>query len=74
MPEVSWGESVTVKAEASEVMRPGAIGAVCGIREIENEAQAREFGAPIGSKVYLVEFNDGASIEIPEVWIEATSA
>jgi hypothetical protein len=54
-------------------MRPGAIAAVCAITEIENETQSKEFNAKIGSKVYLIEFGDGVSIEIPEAWIEAVN-
>jgi transcription elongation GreA/GreB family factor len=47
---------------------------IVGIREIEIEAEARQFDAPIGSKLYLIEFGDGTALEIPETWIEAASA
>ncbi len=50
--------------------RPGELAEVVGIREIESDTQAREFEAAIGSKVYLIEFGDGVSIEIPEGLIE----
>jgi hypothetical protein len=73
MPDFTWGDSVRVKAGAPAAMRPGALAAVCAMTEIENDAQAKEYEAPIGSTVYLIEFGDGTSIEIPEAWIEAGS-
>lgn len=36
-----------------------------------SDEQAKEYEAPIGSKIYLIEFGDGSSIEIAEGWIEA---
>lgn len=73
MPEITWGDSVRVKAGAPSAVRPGALAAVCGIREIANDGQASESDAPIGSKLYLVEFGDGTSLEIPEAWVVAAS-
>jgi len=73
MPDFTWGDSVRVKAEAPSEMRPGTLAAICAITEIEYEAQAKEYGAPIGSKVYLLEFGDGTSVEIPEAWVEAAA-
>ncbi len=65
------GDSVRVKVGAPQAMRPGALAAVCAITEIENEAQVQAYEASIGSTIYLIEFGDGTSIEIPEAWIEA---
>jgi hypothetical protein len=73
MPRFTWGDSVRVKVGAPPAMRPGALAAVCAITEIENDTQAKKYGAPIGSKLYLIEFGDGTSLEIPEAWIEAVS-
>jgi hypothetical protein len=73
MSSFSWGDSVRVKAGAPE-KRPGTIAAVVGIREIENEAQARQFLATIGGKVYLIEYADGIAVEVPEAWIESAEA
>lgn len=71
MPDFTWGETVRVKTGAQPMRRPGAVAEVVGIRAVENEAQARQFEAPIGSDLYLIEFGDGTSMEIPEAWIEA---
>jgi YD repeat-containing protein len=71
---VPWGDTVRVKAGAQPERRPGAIAEVVGIREIEAAEQARQFDAPIGSTLYLIEFGDGTSIEIPKAWVEAASS
>jgi hypothetical protein len=73
MAEFTWGDTVRVKVGAGPARRPRAIAEVVGIREIETEDQARQFEVPIGSKVYLIEFVDGASLETPEAWIETAS-
>jgi hypothetical protein len=67
----TWGDTVRVNAAAAEASRPGELGEIVGIREVETEAQARQFESPIGSRLYLVEFGDGTSVEIPEAWIDA---
>lgn len=74
MPNFTWGDSVRVKAAAPATMRPGALAEVCAITEIENDAQAKRYDAQVGSKVYLLEFGDGTSLQIPESWIEAVPA
>lgn len=71
VPDFAWGDTVQVKAGAQPERRPGAVAEVVGIREVENEDQARQFKAPIGSDLYLIEFGDGTSLEIPEAWLEA---
>jgi hypothetical protein len=63
MADVTWGDTVRVKAGAQPARRPGAIAEVVGVREIEIEDQVRQFEAPIGSKLYLIEFGDGTSLE-----------
>jgi hypothetical protein len=74
MADFTWGDTVRVKAGANSARRPGAIAEIVGIRDIEAEDQAQEFDAPIGSKLYLIEFGDGTALEVPEAWIEATSS
>lgn len=50
-----WGDTVQVSRDAPQEQRPGAIASVCGITQ-SNE----------GVLLYLVEFSDGSSVEIPE--------
>ncbi len=70
MTDPTWGDTVRIKPGAPPVVRPGSLAEVVGIREIETPAQAKQFAATIGSKVYLVEFGDGQALEVPEAWIE----
>ena len=65
MSSLTWGDTVRVKADASAELRPGRLAAVCGMREVETQEQANEFGSAIGTMLYLVEFADGGSLEIP---------
>ena len=67
----TWGESVRVKLGAPAAMRPGTLASVCGIDEIRNEVRSTALEAPIGSAVYLIEFSDGVSVELPEAWLES---
>ena len=73
MSRYTWGDTVRVKVGASPEMRPGHLAAVCGIRDLENPDQAKQFSRPIGTTLYLVEFGDGSSIEIPEDSVERTA-
>ena len=70
LPAPTWGDTVLVKASAPASMRPGAIAEVVGIRDVETPEQATQFEAPIGSKVYLIEFSNGDAMELAEMWIE----
>ena len=74
MAESTWGDTVRVRAGAPVSLRPGALAAVVGIREIETTDQAEQFREAIGTKVYLVEFSDGAAIEISQAWLESVEA
>lgn len=70
MHGATWGDAVRVKASAPVSMRPGAIAAVVGIRDVETPAQATQFETPIGSKIYVIEFSDGDAIELAGMWVE----
>jgi len=49
-----WGDTVRVITTAPNVMRPGQVCSVCGMRQHE------------GVNLYLVEFSDGEALEVPE--------
>jgi len=49
-----WGETVRVVITAPEELRPGQACSVCGRREKE------------GTNLYLVEFQNDDSVEVPE--------
>lgn len=64
-----YGDTVQVKPNAPVQYNPKAIGSICGIRQIKSEAVASYFQQAVNSNLYLIEFNDGNSIEIPEVYL-----
>lgn len=65
----SWGDTVEIKQSAPLQYKPGFSGCVCGIRIIDSEKVAREFNQEINSELYLIEFGDGESIEIPKTFL-----
>lgn len=73
MSSPTWGDTVRIKEGASPEMRPGTLAAVCGMREVETAEQSEQFGCAIGTTLYLVEFGDGASVEIPEELVEVAN-
>jgi hypothetical protein len=70
MTSPTWGDTVRVKKNATSAMRPGSLAAVCGMREVETAEQAKEFGCTIGTILYLIEYGDGDSVEIPGDFVE----
>lgn len=73
MDRPTWGDTVRIRSDAPSGMGPGLLAAVCGIREVENEDQARQVGRPIGATLLLVELGDGSSFEIPEDLVEVVN-
>lgn len=63
-PKPSWGDAVRVKDD-------GRLGSVSAVRRVESAAEAERHGVVVGTALFVVEFADGASVEIPEPWIEA---
>ena len=61
--ELTWGDSVRVKSGAPVWARPGEAAAVVAMTDIQLSSKPRPFPAPIGSRVYLIEFADGESVE-----------
>ena len=66
----TWEDAVSVATTAPTRYRPGMVGAICGMRVIDNKQTQESFGEPLGTNLYLVEFGDGSSMEIPERLLE----
>lgn len=64
MIDITWGDTVRICDGAKPEERPGALAAVCGIREVDSAELATELNCSVGDMVYLIEFGDGFSIEI----------
>ena len=65
-----WGEGVRVVDTAPQKYQGMETGSVCGMRSIETEDVAEEFGEPTGSMLYLMEDPNGYAIEIPGRFLE----
>lgn len=74
MSQFNWGDSVRINANAPKEYKPGATASICGIRIIDSSKEADVLNISIGSIVYLVEFGDGSSIEIPARYVESIKA
>jgi hypothetical protein len=66
----TWGDAVRVKPEAPAEIRAGECGDIVAITEIDTHDKAENYGAPVGSTVYQVEFRDGEAMELLEAWLE----
>jgi hypothetical protein len=67
---LTWGDAVQVAANAPLAFRPGQPGSICSIRENPLDASAPVSQAAHKSRLYLVEFGDGDSIEVPEEYLD----
>jgi hypothetical protein len=56
----SWGDQVRIAEDAEPLFRPGQLGEVVGLPDPY---------LPGGDR-YLIEFENGAALEVPRRWIE----
>jgi hypothetical protein len=64
-----WGSDVRTRPGIPMEFRSCEQGWVYGCREVENESQAEASGFPVGTILYIVEFEGGDSLEIPEEYL-----
>lgn len=64
-----YGDSVTVNNNAPARYRPKAKGSLCGVRRVEMDEQAKAANTSVGTTLWLVEFEDGSSVEVPEEYL-----
>lgn len=57
----TWGTVVQIKKNAPNKLRPGEIGEICSMQEVARYTK---------SVIYLVEFGDGKTIEVPNDLLE----
>lgn len=65
--DITWGDTVFVSESAPEACHPGSQGSVCGIRERTPPASGGVAGD--SSRLYLIEFTNGESIEVPDEFV-----
>ena len=66
----TWGDAIWVKKNAPEIYRPGEFGSVCGISQITTDKEAAQLQCSNGEWIYIIEYEDGSSTEIPESFLE----
>jgi hypothetical protein len=66
----TWNDLVIIKSNAPSFYFPGRVAVVCGMELVKTTALSNEFKIDIGSWLYTVEFGDGSSIEIPEIYLD----
>lgn len=59
----TWGDSVRVRDEAPRAYRPGSLAEIVGVRDGGSTADAL-------ASVYIIEFEDGESVEVEGEWLE----
>ena len=67
-----YGQTVRIVASAPVVLRPGTIVAVVGMTKLQTCRDNDLLKSlPKGTTIYLIEYADGSSVEVPEQYIES---
>ena len=66
----TWNDLVTIKHDAPSSYLPGEIAVICGMEQVNSEKLSHEFSINMGDWLYTVEFGDGSSIEVPEIYLD----
>lgn len=66
----TWNDLVVIKLNAPISYFPGKIAVICGMEQIKSEKLLNEYDISMGDWIYTIEFGDGSSIEIPELYLE----
>lgn len=64
-----YGNTIVVKIHAPSNYRSGLHGCICGIRTIDSIEVSKQFNQNIDAELYLIEFEDGVSLEIPKEYL-----
>jgi hypothetical protein len=65
-----YGQTVRVIASAPSSLKPGTDVAVVGMTKLIQEREVLNVLYPAGTDIYLIEYADGKSLEVPEEYIE----
>ena len=61
---------VVITPDAPLSYFPGKIAVVCGMEQVKSERLSSEFNIKMGDWLYNLEFGDGSSVEVPELYLE----
>lgn len=67
--EFERNENVAIAENAPAKFRPSQLAWAISGRVVENELQSQAVGYPVGTILYLVEYMDGSSVEMPGEFI-----
>jgi hypothetical protein len=65
-----FGQTVRVGAFAPSSLKPGIDVAIVGMTKLNQEREVLNVLYPPGTDIYLIEYTDGKSLEVPEKYIE----
>jgi len=66
----TYNDLIIIKAEAPKIYFPEKLGVICGFTKIKTQKLVDKYKSEIGNWIYIVEFENGSSIEIPERYLE----
>ena len=66
----TWNDLVIIKTSVPSSYPEGQIAVICGMEQIKSEKLAKDFKLKMGDWIYTIEFGDGSSIEISEIYLE----
>lgn len=67
----SWGDRVRVSQDAPEDYHPDETAEVVGRTAVSNAKNSALTDPNQPIALYIIEFGDGSSVELPEHWLEA---
>ncbi len=66
-----YGQTIRVVAFAPSSLKPGTDVAVVGMTKLGQEREIQNTFYPAGTDIYLIEYADGKSVEVPEKYLES---
>lgn len=69
-PRFSKNEFALINKSAPQQYRPSMVGKVCSMRNIDTYELAEKLNETLGEELYLIEFEDGAKIEVPNHYLD----
>ena len=71
--QYDWGDTVRITPLAPVHLRPGSTASVCGMRRVavalHGSGEPHKDGS-VGLVLYLIEFGDGFTVELPEEFLQ----
>lgn len=69
--QFDYAQSVKIVASAPAFLMPGSLVAVVGMTRLSGKREIAGMICDYGTAVYVVEYENGHSVEVPEQYLEA---